>query len=81
MPCGKFSTKVNKELKKVCPPTKWGKKGLKGLKAKLRGTTEIRICEKTAAMKKIIGTEEFKNQDRFLIGKKCAEDETSIKTY
>ena len=81
MPCGDFSKRVNKELKKVCPPAKWEKKGSKGLQDKLRGTKEKRICETRAATKKIIGTKEFKYQDRFLIGIKCAKDETSIKKY
>ena len=63
--------------KNACNKTKeTGARGLKNklLREKIRGTNERWTCEK-------IPGKEIDYEDRFLIGKECAKDETSIKKY
>ena len=63
--------------KNACNKTKeTGARGLKNklLREKIRGTKERWACEK-------IPDKEINYEDRFLIGKECAKDETSIKKY
>ena len=63
--------------KVACNKTKeTGARGLKNklLREKIRGTNERWTCEK-------IPGKEIDYEDRFLIGKECAKDETSIKKY
>ena len=69
--------------KNACNKTKeTGARGLKNklLREKIRGTEEIWTCNKTNKLQKLTG-KEIDYEDRFLIGKMCAKDETSIKKY
>ena len=69
--------------KNACNKTKeTGARGLKNklLRQKIRGTEEIWTCNKTNKLQKLTG-KEIDYEDRFLIGKECAKDETSIKKY
>ena len=63
--------------KNACNKTKeTGARGLKNklLREKIRGTNDTWACKE-------IPGKEIDYEDRFLIGKKCAQDETSIKKY